>query len=80
MDTQRKLQLSAAAVIANGLVVLGAMAPSSAFAAACSDHSYAVICDGCTSSCMPVSGCTLTKMCFSVPPCEFTVSTVCGYS
>lgn len=76
MDTQRKLQLGAMLVIANGLVALGA---TPALAAACSDNNTVFLCDSCASSCPLVSGCTATKICPTIL-CAGRFSTVCSYS
>jgi hypothetical protein len=79
MNTQRKLQLGAAAVIANGIVALGTMAPVPAVAAACNSHAL-VYCHTCNLSlCQPVSGCTLTALCLYQFECP-TVGTICFYN
>jgi hypothetical protein len=79
MNTQRKLQLCAAAVIANGLMALGAMTPTAALAVACSDNNFGVCNELCLTTCPPVSGCTVTKICLPPPVCDVT-GTYCSYS
>lgn len=79
MNRQRKLQLGAAAVIANGLIALGAMTPTPAMAAACGDNNRVILCDWCASSCPLISGCTASKIC--IPACGMGVlSTACLYN
>lgn len=81
MNVQRRWQLSAAVVIANGLVALAATAPRLALAEACPSNYYV----GC--SCLPsvqctvVPGCTVTKMCLpGLVLCPGTTTDVCVYS
>lgn len=75
MNTQRKLQLSAAAVVANGLVVLGMGLPIEVVADACSPQSVCGVmyCAGNYSLCNAVApaGCTfVSATCTTI---------VCGY-
>jgi hypothetical protein len=80
MQTKRKIQLSAAAVIANGLLALTAMSPGPALAAGCADHDYVPGC-GCPVTCATFSGCTLTQKCLLQPPvCASHPFTFCTYN
>jgi hypothetical protein len=74
MNVQRKLQLGAAAVIANGLLALTLMAPRPAMAAACSDYNFSAC--GCF-ECPTVPGCTVTRYCGYL--CEGDSLTICWY-
>jgi hypothetical protein len=81
MNTQRKLQLCAATVIANGLMALGAMTPTAALAAACTANTFTVCLNpSCSVTCPAVSGCTVTKYC-NVPICgPIPQDTLCYYT
>jgi len=68
MDIRRKLQLGAAAVIANGLIALTVMAPKIAVANPCAE----IVRAG------PIGGCgNATLMCqsFALPGCTVTSAT-----
>ena len=64
MNTNRRIQLSAAAVILNGILALSASTPRTAIASSCSDNNYWV---GCLCRpaypCLPVSGCSGGAIC-----------------
>ena len=80
MNSNVKLRLCAAAVIANGILALSAIAPSSARASACSDHDRA-FCDVCGASlCPTVPGCTLNASCINNLPPGCSISEFCIYS
>jgi hypothetical protein len=84
MQSLRKIQLSAAAVIANGLLVLGTTTPTTALAAGCADHNYVELCVCAApggSRCQTVPGCTVNEQCvpwFYDMGCH--ISTYCQYS
>lgn len=78
MNINRKIQLAAASVIANGLLALGLLSAAPAVAATCNttqfcfrgDHTYCVatgvsFCD----ARMP-SGCTLSQAVCTLAPCD----------
>lgn len=79
MQAKRKLQLSAAAVIASGmLVLLGTTAPSPAMAASCSDHNDLICWCGPPGYCPTVPGCTVTETCIqTLEACS--IGTLCIY-
>jgi hypothetical protein len=79
MKIMRKIQLSAAAVIANGLLALTTLSPSPALASGCSSHNYSPGC-GCV-TCATFSGCTLQRICTVQPPiCGGRIVTICNYT
>ena len=78
MTSNRKLQLSAAAVLANGLLALFSMAPNSALAAGCSSNNYTFcFCD--PTFCRTVAGCTVTGVCAQIG-CGGEERTFCEYN
>lgn len=80
MHTIRRIQLSAVAVVANGLVALATMSPSTALAAGCSSHDYSPGC-GCSLTCANFAGCTTTYTCIPLPQVCGTKGLVrCTYS
>lgn len=87
MDTTRKVQLSAAAVIANGVLALSLMSPPSALADSCESRVLCGVCSGNpTQDCQNAApGCTVTfAICSgsmqSMGFCIWEdVGTLCGY-
>jgi len=78
MYTKLKLQLSAAAVIANGVLALVALAPESAIASSCSSHNT-IKCSCAANVCPQVPGCTLAPICLN-STCEGLIrQTLCAY-
>lgn len=69
METKRKLQLGAAAVIANGLLALAAMQPVPAIAGACDvyDTVFCSVNFTCPTvdHCTPRAGCSVQEQCVS---------------
>jgi hypothetical protein len=74
METKRKLQLSAAAVIANGLLALTAMSPRPALANPCSPNSS---CDYVGTTCNTGAAIARCNAYHAAPGCTATAAT-CG--
>lgn len=83
MVSNRRIQLSAAAVIANGLLALSLLSAQPAFASGCSSNDYFVEC-GCPISgpinCKTVAGCTATGICENGGICGNGPWSYCTYS
>lgn len=82
MNTTRKLRLTAAAIVSNGMLILSATSSVPAFADACSSNNYFAGC-GCLAStqCKPVTGCTATKICGAgLAVCGSYLSDLCIYN
>jgi hypothetical protein len=87
MDTKRKIQLSAVAVMANGLLALGVMNPGPAQATSCGSYYFCDVCllDGCQAVAPP--GCKAVGAtpwgpgpCGFSWHCETTMLTLCDYA
>jgi hypothetical protein len=81
MNAHQKLRMSAAAVIVNGLLALGAMTPSPAPAAedaVCSDNNYHVIARTCV-ECEEIPGCTVRSPCLCAGHLCHERMTICFY-
>jgi len=78
MQIKRKIQLSAAAVVANGLLALIVMSPTPALAAGCSDNNYLAGCV-CGVQCRTVPGCTSQQLCIQLI-CSGRPGQFCRYS
>jgi hypothetical protein len=92
METKRKLQFGAAAVIINGLVALGSMVSNPALATSCPDQSAGCACNngfftqGATqiceneapAGCTFLSGTCTSTICAQLPTVVFTIAT-CHY-
>jgi hypothetical protein len=76
----RRLQMVAAAVMANGLLALTLGSSQPAFASSCSSNNYMIGC-ACSAgwTCRVVSGCTATKLCLP-NICAGAQATLCTYS
>jgi hypothetical protein len=80
MNTKNKIRLGAAAVVANGLLALVAMAPRPALADSCAGNNYALPCDCSTGACRTIPGCTLYAFCAPIACGTGQLSTACTYS
>ena len=88
MNTNRKIQFTAAAVIANGALALGLLSSTPALAQACGpveECTTASICSEKTKPCPPIVGCTYIGQSACSPPnntgpCVGFYSYICYYA